>query len=248
MSLLRRILRKRFHFGPPDLSGQSVAIIGPAACAESDISHLDLNEFDHIVRINRSIETPVVYRGKPLWRHDIYIRNQLPNEPGSLAGFFNDENIRRCETEKIILTIFRWRYLLRSIPKILSIWSIGPRLDIYFIGPRFCQRLTQLLGGARPTTGFVALAYLMERECSLLNISGFTFFQTGYINGYNDEFLSDQAARERLERFEQLEKTWVHKPNRERDAFRGLLDQNNTHKTRVVLGRGVSQAVFGSEQ
>jgi len=46
-----------------------------------------------------------------------------------------------------------------------------------------------------PTTGLQVLNHILQQDVLELHITGFTFFQTAYVDGYRDEYKGAERAR-----------------------------------------------------
>jgi hypothetical protein len=101
----------------------------------------------------------------------------------------------------------------------------------------FYHGLESMLGGFRPTTGFVALACLMEQPYRELHICGFTFFRTRYADGYNDEIAAASDAAQ------WVRSTNLHEPDNELRAFADLYRRHAAAGKRINLDRTLQELV-----
>jgi len=237
--------RRRFRlpqFSGPDLTGKKVILIGPASTVTEELENVDLSEFDVVARMNNSINTPITYRGAPYHFHNMYFRNQQRNSATSLAGRLDRESAELCGTETVVFLLMRWREILRLMRKIVGIWRMGIPVEIYVLGPRYVRRVAQEIRPHKPTLGFIALHYLLESDLDRLNVAGFTFFTTKYIDNYNDRVEKDDDAMAWATRNRK------HNPKAERVAFRRLYERAVGEGRDIVLGAGVRRALYGSDQ
>ncbi|MEX5728315.1 hypothetical protein Ga0609869_001668 [Rhodovulum iodosum] len=234
---------KRLHFGNRFLSGKTVLIIGPAGTAEDELQGVDPAAFDIVIRINRAIELESLGQGRGANRFNTYIRNQNGNRAGALAGHYTGANLRARGVENLVFLFYRWRELPKLGRKLIFLPFLRHPLDVWFIGPRFLNALADRLHGAKPTAGMAALEWVLGQEFARFHVVGFTFFQTGYVPGYNDDFTSDASAEARLKGLMTRDKTYSHKPDFERAYFRRRVAEERARGKRVILGRHVAEAL-----
>lgn len=232
-----------FHFSPPEFAQKKVCLIGPASCAPSDMAGVSVSEFDHVICINRAIETPVALEDGPLDGFDTYVRNIVGNRPGELAGHYTEERLKASGVENVVLIWGKWHDFHRVIRHILHIRSYKTRPNVFIITPDRVKRISKHLNGARPSTGFAILALLCEQKLSRLHVAGFTFFQTAYIPGYNDKISDDDSALAKMKAYARKGKAWTHRPVREKDAAKALFRTSADNGCDLTLGSGVKNAL-----
>lgn len=234
---------KRLHLDNRFLSGKSVLIVGPAGTAEEELRGVDIGAFDIVIRINRAVELDSLGDGIGRNRFNTYIRNQNGNRAGALAGHYTGQRLRARGVENLVFLFYRWRELPKLVRKLVFLPLLRIPLDVYFIGPRFLNALADRLHGAKPTAGMAALEWVLAQDFARFHVVGFTFFQTGYVQGYNDDFTSDARAEERLKGLMERDKTYAHKPDFERAYFRRRVAEERARGKRVILGRRVAAAL-----
>lgn len=229
------------HFRGPDFRGKKVILVGPAATVTEELEQIDLDEYDFVGRMNNSINTPLTYRGRPFAYHNLYIRNQQRNTRDSLAGRLDRESAQACGTEVIIFVLHRWREVLRLMRKVAAIWWMGIDAEIYVLGPGFFRRVAALIAPHKPTLGFITLNYLLDSGAARLDVAGFTFFTTKYIDNYNNRVEKDADAMAWATR------NGKHNPEAERQAFRALYEQAIADGKNVHLCEGVKGALYETD-
>lgn len=225
------------HFRGPDFRGKKVILVGPAATVTEELEQIDLDDYDFVGRMNNSINTPLTYRGRPFAYHNLYIRNQQRNTRDSLAGRLDRESAQACGTEVIIFVLHRWREVLRLMRKVAAIWWMGIDAEIYVLCPGFFRRVRSEIDPVKPSLGFIALTYLMDHPPARLDVVGFTFFTTKYIDNYNDRVAKDDDA------YAWATRNKKHDPNAERTAFRRMYEQAVAQGQQIHLGAGVRKAI-----
>ena len=72
-----------------------------------------------------------------------------------------------------------------------------------------------------PTVGFSALMSVLQAECREVFITGFTFFQTPYAEGYRDHLLEKEANEQHIK------KQGLHNPDLEFEIFKRSFRRNS---------------------
>ena len=232
-----------FHFSPPDYTQRKVCLIGPASSVLADMKGVELAGFDHIICINRAIETPLMLNdGNPL-RFDTYVRNIVGNRKGELAGHYTEDRLSALGVENVVLIWGKWKDFHRLARHLLHLRAYKKRPKVYIIPPNRVKRISKHLNNARPSTGFAILATLCEAKLSKLHVAGFTFFQTAYVSGYNDNISNDSAAIAKMKAYAEKGKPWTHRPVREKEAAKLMFRQCSDANCELSLGRGVLKAM-----
>lgn len=243
--LLQRQLRFRFTasrlnpLGPAVLernvlANKRVILIGPANTVSDDLQGLDVDTFDIIVRLNNGIqlarENPALLGS----RTDILIHNMNETGPRSAgeipASLLLLHRVRYCVFphwgfKGSKARFFKKRAELASLPQIET--AVFPRA--------FCEKVRRDLGDHQPTIGTSAILFLLTCKVKELQIQGFTFFQTAYVPGYNDEVVTPEDARK------WVAASAVHDPAQEKRLIRDRLSEARGQGRNVVLGRNVSR-------
>lgn len=222
-----------------DLSDSNVIIIGPAKSVNEDLKDVDLKKFSAIVRMNNSIHTPVTYQGVPFYYHNIYLRNQQRNSKEALAGLVDKESLERCGVEIIVLVLYRWREVLRLIRKNIWIFWTGANVRIYIAGPQFAKKIRNRIFPHKPTIGFIAIHYLLGANPNSLHLAGFTFFQTKYLDNYNNTVKTDNDALIWATR------NGKHNPIAELHDFREIYEGSMHSCVNITISPSVWKAIYG---
>ncbi len=212
--------------------GKTIAIIGPADSVESDLAEISLDDFDLVVRMNRSLAL-AAGSGQRL---DILVHNLV--QSGSRAAGPLDTSLLRNASVKMVIfphaepsqissrVLSAHQMLLRDLGMPLSL----PSTDLY-------RDFKSDLRGKTPTAGATAIAMFLDARPKAVFIGGFTFFTTGYEPGYNDTVRTrDEAAR-------WATATGLHDPERERLVIAQRIAKARALGTIVHLGPSVASAL-----
>lgn len=219
------------------MSGKRVLLIGPAASANAELDKVEVDAFDFVGRMNKSINTPLTRHGAPFAYHNLYFRNQQRNSAQSHAGRLDQDSAERCGTQVVVFVLYRWREILRLTRKVLGLWHMGLDLEVHVLGPRYIRHVATPVAPCKPTLGFVALRYLLEARPEHLHVIGFTFFRTKYVDNYNDLVKKDADA------IAWATRNGKHDPEAERHAFRRLYHEAIATGQNVTLGADVLAAL-----
>jgi hypothetical protein len=225
----------------PNFSGRKVCVIGPSSGVVEDLDGVELSSFDLVVRMNRACEIPIVVNDKEIWEHDVYVRNQTGNRPGAVAGHYTESGFQRAGVKIVLLLCYRWRDVTRLLRHLVQIRSFGSRPQVGVFLPMMISEYARMIDGAKPTTGFVTLAWLLRQPLSALHIAGFSFAQTSYMPGYNDNLATDEQALVRLEA--DMNDPKRHKPLTEKRVIRRLISEAQERSCKVTVGPTVADAL-----
>jgi len=236
VSTFRRIagllLSPLYQIDKDFFAGKKVILIGPAKTVESELANINLDDYDFIIRMNRSIDLPLPVAKNPR-RIDVLFHN-FKEHGHRGAGIITRAKVKSCGIKMIVFSRGGERRigsLFKASFKMLSRGIIHAQLKC--LPESFYTDLRNRLGGYSPTTGTLALMYLLNSKVDSLKVIGLTFFQTRYVDGYNDKLLADKDgaswAEERNIHNVQSEALLVY------DALKG--------RCHVSLGQGVVQAL-----
>lgn len=209
-------------FDKEKFSNKRIAIIGPAGSTIGTGNGGYIDDFDLIIRINKSVllidsnnhENDIGKRTDVLF-HSFYENNY------SGGGPLNFEVYNRQGIKYVINPDGSFKGLRNSF----NFYKKYIAREYTFILPRNIDRdIKVLLQGHKPTTGFSALYYLITSNFSELYIAGFTFFKTAYLPGYRDEM------REANKVNQYIKQAGLHDPDREYYVFKQLLIENKNKK------------------
>lgn len=232
--LLHRYYKK---FGREDFqdifSNKSVAIIGPADSALGTQKGEDIDRYDLVLRINNGYK---LLQDQSLCkdlgtRTDVLIHNmrQRKNKGEEIdisllkkqslqffIGYLRNLEKHGKSSASANQTVQKFmRKFHRQLEKYLNILPSSLYREIF-----------NILGEKKPTVGFIALYLICNSNAKKVFITGFTFFQTDYINGYRDYTSVDNQ----LERFSASDNG--HQPNAEFEAFKKVYLEN---RDKIVL-------------
>lgn len=207
-------------------------IIGPAATVVEDLDGVDVDKFDVIVRLNNAIPAALAAPQVLGGRTDILFHNL--NETGPRpAGAIPPSLLRQAGVKICVYPHWGWQGNKRALMSKRRALALVPEVRLEVPPARFYEQLRRDLDGLKPTIGLVAIAYFLACPLRELQIHGFTFFQTRYLPGYNDQVTTDEEA-----------KLWVaaserHDPVRERRLVQERLRAAQAAGLTVTLGRHV---------
>ena len=208
---------KKFNLG--EFKGKRIAIIGPASSAFNTNNGSYIDNFDFVIRINKS--ALLVDSGKSAKdigsRTDILFHCFFENMYSG-GGPLDFDMYRRQKIRYVVNprnTFDGWRTIFNFYKKYLK------EETVYTLDRKFYASLQNSFGKFRPTTGFAALYAAMESDFLELYIAGFTFFKTAYGDGYRDEMKESKQA------IQYIKDSQIHDPDLEYTQFRKLLAKHN---------------------
>lgn len=174
-------------------SGKSVLMLGPAATAPRDLEKIDLAEFDVVVRINRAASSLTSSQSSRLGQSCV-VFHSFEEQGARSAGVLDPKRLQESNVQIVVFPHGKERNFARVFwyGKRKGFTELG--ISIKMVHPDSYKKMRMRIQNAKPTSGFVALNELMDSTSSRLHIAGFTFFQTRYMAGYNDQIRTDQDA------------------------------------------------------
>jgi hypothetical protein len=204
------------------LTGKRIAIVGPATSTKNTGSGQYIDEFDYVVRINKAPLLILNGKGKEDigTRTDILFHSFFENDfsGGGPLDFDLYDRLGIKYVINPIPTYFGHRVTFNFYKKYLL-----PR-NVYTLPRQPYNDMARRLGKYRATTGLCALKYLMESEFSELFITGFTFFKTGYADGYRDQMKEVEKTQKYISQMK------IHNPDLEFEEFKNILVRNQEKK------------------
>lgn len=220
---------------PGFLANKRVILIGPARTVVEELEGINLSEFDVVVRMNRAVDVPIV-PGGPVWRTDVLFHNF--KESGDRgAGRVTAEKVDRAGIKFVIFPGGGARKALIVAKAIVKMSMRGVKSRVGMIPIELYEEIRRSVGGYSPTTGFVAMSYVLASGCREVSVVGFTFFQTKYVDGYNNDLNSDAAGMAWAEQRD------IHNPRLEAACIKRMVDVHLASGRNVVLGKGVAQSL-----
>ncbi|WP_275783718.1 hypothetical protein [Pararhizobium gei] len=223
---------------PHMFRGKRVVIIGPAETVMDDLSGVDVDAFDVVVRLNNGIALSQQRPAALGSRTDILFHN-LKEDGERSAGripeqFLREHGIRFCvfphggfKGNKTRLHEKR-----RELGAYAQIVLRVPPTDL-------CERMRRDLGGMLPTVGTSAILFFLAGDVGELAIYGFSFFETPYLAGYNDVIATGASA------LAWAAASQVHEPSREKRLIARRIAEAERSGIRVTLGRNVRRHLEG---
>lgn len=236
LNLVFHVFNESLVIDPNFFRDKKIIVIGPAKTVTEEIKNIQISDYDIVVRMNRAIDFPIALNGDLLWRIDILFHN-LKESGDRGAGLITQEKCIRSGLKLIIfpaggkdklknLLIAKLKMLLRSV-----------KAQVRMIPEDAYLRARNSINGYSPTTGFMVLFFLMRCDIKKLHVIGFTFFQTKYIEGYNDNLKNDENAI-----------LWatnknIHNPTLEKVSIKKLLYNGRVLDPRIILGKYVLKSL-----
>ncbi|WP_347137581.1 hypothetical protein [Paracoccus sp. SSK6] len=221
-------LLPRLALDPGLFTGRRVLIVGPARTVEDDLSALDPDRFDLVVRMNNGLDTPVRAMGANPYRCEVLFHSLTAD-----ARPVTDDNLRRAGVKTVVHRTPKRGAFLRTLA---FRDRLDPAIDLRIVPVDRYHALSQQLGGHSPTTGLVCASVILEAKPQALAICGFTFFSTRYIDRYDDADRSDADTVRRIR------DTGHHDPGQEAQLLMAMVDRARARGVEVILGAGVQQA------
>lgn len=159
--------------------GKKVIIIGPAPTSLEYMRTVNLDDFDLVVRINKS---PNFTKFSPeLGIRTDYLFHCLYEHPTSGGGILIPEILKHQGVKSVIYTNMDERcfgHLYKAASKY-------PDLSFQLDSGESYFEIMETYTGKMPSTGLQAIAYILNAHPAELHITGFTFFSTPHIGGYH---------------------------------------------------------------
>jgi hypothetical protein len=172
-------------------SGKRVAIIGPADSALKEKLGIYIDDFDIVIRINKSLDNIDLHHAF-IGSKTTVLFHGLDETPISGCGEIDIIKWKMFGVKKVFYPLNEKRLLFN-----LHNYFLKNRGDIpiHQINDKFYKKLQKLINNYTPTTGFGALYVLLHSNCAELYISGFTFFKTPHQTGYRNEINHKDALQ-----------------------------------------------------
>ncbi|MEM6727172.1 MAG: hypothetical protein AAF618_01615 [Pseudomonadota bacterium] len=210
--------------------GARVLLAGPARTLEADLAALDPARFDVIAKMNYGLVVPLPAAQGPTLRCDLLFHS-LSQDIAPVS----EEALARAGVRCLVhRTTGKGRFpQTLEASRRFGLAGVAVRL----IAPERYKALEEALGGASPTTGLVALDFLMGCALAELAVVGFTFFQTKYQPGYDDRDATDAQSLDRVRRAAH------HDPAAERRLVGAMIAAARAEGKTIRLGEGVAASL-----
>lgn len=219
---------------PAIFAGKRVIILGPASTALSDVEGLEVDGFDVVVRLNNGImlalENPTALGS----RTDVLFHNLNDSGPRS-AGAIPVPLLVEQKLKYLVFPHWSFRGSKAKLYEKRDELSSNRYFSLLVPSPAFCEDVRRSLGGLKPTTGASAILYFLACDLRELHIHGFTFFQTAYLPGYNDE------VKDAVDAAKWVADSNAHDPALEKVVIARRIDEARRRGMKVILGAGVAQ-------
>ena len=167
--------------------GKTVALVGPAAYMKNTSLGNDIEDHDIVIRINRSIETTLLYPEDVGRRTDILYSCLI--ETSMQAGKIDPDDLVKNHGVKLIccppnseFNGFSKSTNFHPMINLDSVNKIKKRIPIRIVDHIFHTELAKEVN-CRPNTGFMAIYDLVRSEAKSITIYGFSFYLDGFIPG-----------------------------------------------------------------
>lgn len=193
------LLKRNFKaLDPKIFQGKRIAIVGPADSAFGTQKGKFIDDFDWVVRVNRSpyLVDSGLHREDIGTRTDVLFHSFYENDESGggvldlkmyskqgLKYLINPRNNRLGFNNTLVF----YRKYLKNFP--------------VFTLPKDLHK--QIIGGfevSRPTIGYMALMTLLYTDFQELYITGFTFYRTDFGPGYRDHIRGKEEAKKFIQK------------------------------------------------
>ncbi|RXS43030.1 hypothetical protein EST55_04570 [Idiomarina sp. 29L] len=225
LRLIKLLLIYVFKIKPSDFfndkyfSGKKVIIIGPAETAMQFSNPVEIDDFDLIIRINKS--PLMLEKNGNSERTDILYH--CMNEDPITGGGEIRPSILIKQNIKFILYPYRDLSLFKDFFEMKDRY---PNLKIK-AATSFLKymKLRKSLNVRIPTTGIQAINHIIDTDFEKLYITGFTFFRTAYKKNYIAENYRDSKSA-----YELAKSSGNHDPDKEFEYFFDIINKKNSQK------------------
>lgn len=182
------------------LRKKSVAIVGPAQYMMSSNFGKEIDQFDIVVRINRSCESIEKYSQDVGSRTDI-LYSCLIEKPSN-AGTIDVEKYKNvygikfvCAPPESDIKGISTRTKLHSMVSLSKVEKLNKEIPVRVVGHEFHSNLANKIQ-CRPNTGFLAIYDLLRHDIEKIKIFGFSFYLDGFVKGVKSGLEKDLGKTE----------------------------------------------------
>lgn len=233
--LLCRLQSRVSVLDPAMFKGQRVLIIGPARTITDDLAAIDTGRFDVIVKMNNGLDTPVTTLGDDRLRCDVLFHSLTRD-----ARPVTPEKLQQAKVRILVHRTPTRSALLRTLIACEDFGEVCP--EVRYLPQDHYAALVHAIAGFSPTTGLLCASFFLAAPVQEVAIMGFTFFQTRYAIGYDDEVGTDAQAVARIAAAAH------HAPDREAIVLAERVQQARQRGVTVTLGRNVVAAMMPPDQ
>ena len=179
-----------------EFKGKKVAVIGAADTIYNKENGKYIEEFDIIVRVNRAPHSWKASDEKFLGKRiDILYHSFFENDKSG-GGKIDQKLFKNFGIRKIVNPN---NNKIGRTAQLNFYKRHGSYLTTYLLSKDQSENIYDRFKGKLPTIGFYALASALLAETKELYISGFSFFRTGYVDGYRDDLNNAKANKKHIE-------------------------------------------------
>ena len=178
------------------IAGKTVALVGPASYMMTSGLGKEINDYDVVVRINRSYESIEKFSNDIGDRTDILYSCLI--EKNANAGKINPSHLKSLGIKQIV------------VPPASSMKGLSDSTRLHeLIDINKARRLDELIGvrvvdhhfhndlalkvDCRPNTGYVAIFDLLRFSPAKLGVYGFSFYLDGFVDGVKEGVQHEQG-------------------------------------------------------
>jgi len=171
------------------ISDKRVALVGPAKYMMGSNLGKEIDQYDVVVRINRSYES-VEERSKDIGSRTDILYSCLIEKPAN-AGELNLEIFLKkgikhiCAPPSSNMKGLSSETRLHDLVDVEKVRAINEKIPVRIIDHQFHTHLAQMVD-CRPNTGFLAIYDLMRFSPKKLKVFGFSFYLDGFIEGVKE--------------------------------------------------------------
>jgi len=182
------------------IEGRRVAIVGPAAYMQGLSYGSEIDDFDVVVRINRSVETTLKYPEDVGTRTDILYSCLI--ETAANGGKLDIKELTDLYKVKYICAPPYSNFSgvsastrLHPMVNNSKVKEISEHIPVRIVGHKFHTDLAKKVN-SRPNTGFMAIYDLLEQNPKELFVCGFSFYLDGFIPGCKSGIVEEKGVTE----------------------------------------------------
>src|SRR5690554_1068491 len=200
-------------------ANKRIIVIGAADSSMNYLTGEEIDKFDLIVRINN---TPLVAQEYPesLGSRTDILFHCLGPSPKHGRDVLSAENLQKHKTQYVLFPEGR----RKTTRKFYKFALENPHVPVKRLGLDFWKEIIVERKCKFPTTGSLALTYLLKQNFKELHITGFTFYRTNYVNSYESDLSNKTVLKLSAD---------YHEPDK--DFIKFIAD----HKKAIELGKKV---------
>lgn len=208
---------KTFHPGK-EYGSKRIAIVGAADSAFKEKNGTYIDNFDIVVRVNKAPHSWTPEKAEYIGSKFTHLYHNFYENNYSGGGPIDWEYYDTLGIEKLINPFCTRKGLTAHLNYYKRHHSSR---KTYILAREPYREFAAKLENYVPTVGFSALMSVLEADFKELFITGFTFFQTPYAEGYRDHLLEKQVNEAHIK------KQGLHNPDLEFEVFRQSVERNS---------------------